>query len=149
VRFDNNHPEIDMSCTHTRPLASILLILTLLVSACARSVDSETVANQFIQLYFVEDNLAAAVKLASGDARVNLEQRLQQIESMGAREPARSMPSVNVALLEKQAVSADQVEYVYRVTSGVEVEGMKPITARLRLSKEGGDWRVSSFLQEE
>jgi len=138
-----------MTCTHIRHFASAVLALTLLLSGCARGVDSETVAHQFVQHYFVENNLGDAVKLASGDARVNLEKRLQQIESMGAREPARNMPSVNVALLEKQAVSPDQVEYVYRVTSGVEVEGMKPITARLRLSKEGGDWRVSSFLQEE
>jgi hypothetical protein len=138
-----------MTCVHIRHFASTVFILTLLISGCAKGVDSETVARQFVQHYFVENNLGAAVKLASGDARVKLEKRLQQIESMGVKEPVKNMPPVKVALLETQAVSADEMEYVYRVTSGVEVEGMKPITARLRLSKEGGDWRVSSFLQEE
>ena len=138
-----------MTCVHIRHFASTVFILTLLISGCAKGVDSETVARQFVQHYFVENNLGAAVKLASGDARVMLEKRLQQIESMGAREPARNMPPVKVALLETQAVSSDEMEYVYRVTSGVEVEGMKPITARLRLSKEGNLWHVSNFLQEE
>jgi hypothetical protein len=138
-----------MTCVHIRHLVSTALVLTLLISGCVRGVDSETVAHQFVQHYFVEDNLGAAVKLASGDARVKLEKRLQQIESMGAKEPVKNMPPVKVALLETQAVSADEMEYVYRVTSSVEVEGMKPITARLRLSKEGNVWHVSNFLQEE
>ena len=138
-----------MSHTHSRPLASTLLILTLLISACARSVDSETVAHQFVQRYFVEDNLADAVKLASGDARVKLEKRLQQIESMDVKEPVKNKPVVNVALMETKSVSPDAMLYVYRVTSGTDVEGMKPVTARLQLSKEGNVWRVSDFLQEE
>jgi hypothetical protein len=138
-----------MICTRIRPLASILLMLTLLISACARSVDSDTVAHQFVQLYFVEDNLAAAVKLASGDARVNLEQRLQQIESMGVKEPVKNEPHVNVVLVETKYVSPDEMMYVYRVTSSADVEGMKPVTARLLLSKEGNVWHVSNFLQEE
>jgi hypothetical protein len=138
-----------MTCVHIRPFASTVLILTLLISGCARSVDSEKVAQQFVQHYFVENNLGAAVKLASGDARVKLEKRLQQIEAMDVKEPVKNMPLVKVVLLETQAVSADEMLYVYRVTSGVEVEGMKPITARLRLSKEGSVWYVSSFHQEE
>ena len=138
-----------MTCVHIRPFASIVLILTLLISACGRNVDPGTVAHQFVQRYFVEDNLAAAVKLATGEARVKLEKRLQQIEAMGVKEPVKNVPQVKVVLLETQAVSADEMLYVYRVTSGVEVEGMKPITARLRLIKEGNVWHVSNFLQEE
>ena len=138
-----------MSCIHIRPLASTLLMLTLLLSACARSVDSEAVAHQFVQHYFVEDDLASAVKLASGEAKVNLDKRLQQIESMGTKEPVKNKPLVNVVLVETKPVSPDEVQYVYRITSGTDVEGMKPITARLRLSKEGNAWHVSDFLQEE
>ena len=138
-----------MSCPHIRSFASALLIVTLLLSGCARNDDSETIAHQFVQRYFVEDNLAAAVKLASGDARVKLENRLRQIEAMGVKEPVKNKPLVNVALLETKTVSPDEMLYVYRVTSGVEVEGMKPVTARLQLSKEGAVWHVSNFLQEE
>ena len=138
-----------MTCMNIRQFASAALVLMLLIGGCTRGVDSETVAHQFVQHYFVENDLGAAVKLASGDARVKLEKRLQQIESMSTKEPVKNMPSVNVALLKTQTVSADEVEYVYRVTSSVEVEGMKPITARLRLSKEDGVWHVSRFQQEE
>jgi hypothetical protein len=49
----------------------------------------------------------------------------------------------------EEPVSQDEMLYIYRVTSDVEVEGMQPITAKLWLSKEGNAWRVSKFVQEE
>ena len=138
-----------MSRTYIRPLALTFLLLTLLVSACVRNTDSEAVAHQFVQHYFVGDDLAAAVKLASGEAKVKLDKHLQQIESMGVKEPVKSKPLVNIVLVESKPVSQDEMLYVYRVTSGTDVEGMKPITARLSLSKEGDAWHVSDFIQEE
>ena len=68
---------------------------------------------------------------------------------MDVKEPVKNKPVVNVALMETKSVSPDAMLYVYRVTSGTDVEGMKPVTARLQLSKEGNVWRVSDFLQEE
>jgi hypothetical protein len=138
-----------MSYRHLRPFALTLLILTLLFSACARNAESKAVAQQFVQYYFVQDDLAGAAKLASGDVAATLDKRLQQIEAMGVKEPVKNSPRVNAVLVETKPVSPDEVLYVYRVTSGTDVEGMKPITARLRLSKEGNVWHVSSFIQEE
>jgi hypothetical protein len=138
-----------MTYMHIRSFASTLIILTLLLSGCAGNVDSETVAHQFIQRYFVDDDLAAAIKLASGEARVKLGKRLQQIEAMNVKEPVKNKPVVKAVLLETQPVSPDEIQYVYRVTSGTDVEGMKPITARLWLSREDNGWHVSKFRQEE
>jgi hypothetical protein len=135
--------------TKIKPFSSVLVILLLLLTACSRNVDSETVAYEFVRLYFVEDNMAEAVKLASGSARAKLEGLLREIEAVGAKEPARDKPLVKATLLEMQPASQDETLYIYRVTSDEEVEGMEPITAKLWLGKEGGAWCVSKFVQDE
>ena len=138
-----------MSYAHRKTFASTLLAMLLLLTACSQDVDSETVAYEFVRLYFVEDNMAEAVKLTTGGARTKLEGFLQEIEAAGAKEPAKDKPLVTATLLETQPVSQDEILYTYRVTSDVEVEGMEPITAKLWLSNEGNAWRVSDFVQEE
>jgi hypothetical protein len=126
-----------------------LIVIALLLTACSKDVDSETVAYDFVRLYFVEDNMAEAVKLASGSAKTKLEGFLREIEATGAKEPAKDRPLVKATMLETQPVSQDEMQYIYRVTADVEVEGMEPITAKLWLSKEGNAWRVSKFVQQE
>jgi len=138
-----------MSFARIKICASTLIIMSLLFTACSKDVDSETVAYQFVRLYFVEDDLAEAVKLTSGSAKVKLEELLQEIEAVGAKEPAKDKPLVKATQLQMQPVSQDAILYTYRVTSDIEVAGMEPITANLRLSKEGNAWRVSKFVQEE
>jgi hypothetical protein len=138
-----------MLFTQIRPFTAALIAVSLLLTACSKNVDSETVAYQFVEFYFVEDNLAEAVKLASGSAKEMLEGSLQEIEAMGAKEPARDKPLVKTVLLETQPTSEDAILYTYQVSSDAEVEGMEPITARLWLSKEGNAWRVSKFVQEQ
>jgi|GEM_PF-2783662 len=138
-----------MLCAPIKPFASVLIVVSLLLMACSKNVDSETVAYDFIRLYFVEDNLAEAVKLASGSAKARLEEFSREIEAMGTKEPAADKPLVKAELLETRSNSSDKILYIYRVTSYEEVGGMKPITARLLLSKEGKVWRVSEFVQEE
>lgn len=132
-----------------KPFAAALIVVSLLLTACSKDVDSETVAYEFVRLYFVEDNLAEAVKLASGSAKARLEGVLQETAVMDAKEQAADEPLVKAELLETQSNSSDKILYIYRVTSDVEVGGMEPITARLLLSQEGNVWRVSEFVQDE
>jgi hypothetical protein len=132
-----------------KPFAAALIVVSLLLTACSKDVDSETVAYEFVRLYFVEDNLAEAVKLASGSAKAKLEGVLQESAVMDAKEQAADEPLVKAELLETQSNSSDKILYIYRVTSDVEVGGMEPITTRLLLSQEGNVWRVSEFVQDE
>jgi len=138
-----------MSFAQIKVFASALVVMSLLLTACSKNVDSETVAYDFVRLYFVEDNMAEAAKLTGGSARAKLEGFLREIEAVSAEEPARDKPLVKATMLEMQPVSQDEMLYIYRVTSDIEVEGMEPITAKLWLSKEGNVWRVSKFVQEE
>jgi hypothetical protein len=132
-----------------KPFAAALIVVSLLLTACSKDVDSETVAYEFVRLYFVEDNLAEAVKLATGSAKAKLEGVLQETAVLDAKEQTADEPLVKAELLETQSNSSDKILYIYRVTSDVEVGGMEPITARLLLSQEGNVWRVSEFVQDE
>jgi hypothetical protein len=138
-----------MSFAQTKIFAVALIVMSLLITACSKNVDSETVAYDFVRLYFVEDNMAEAVKLASGSAKAKLEEFLREIEAVDAQQPAKDKPLVKATMLEMQPLSQDDFLYIYRVTSDVEVEGMEPITVKLWLSKEGNAWRVSKFVQGE
>ena len=132
--------------TTVRSRAAALIGIALLMTACNNIPPEATaVANQFIQAYFAEDDVAGAAKLASGAAKIKLDGVLQQIEATGLKEPAKDKPRVKVTLLETQSVSADAVGYVYRIDS--ETPGIQPITAKLRLSKDGAAWSVSEFAQ--
>lgn len=132
-----------------RTIAATIVAVSLLFTACSRNADSETVARQFVQFYFVDDDLAGAARLASGSARENLEKDLREIESVGAREPAGDGPAVTATLAETETLAPDRMLYVFRVASDVEVGVMEPVTTRLWLGKESGTWFVSRFVQEE
>lgn len=138
-----------MPYLQTKRFATALVAMSLLLTACGKNVDSETVAYNFVRLYFVEDNVAEAAKLARDNAQAKLEQTLREIKAMGAKEPAMNKPLVKATMLEMQAISQDEMVYVYRVTSDVEIQGMAPVTAKLWVSKKDSTWRVSKFTQAE
>jgi hypothetical protein len=119
--------------------------LVLLLAACAKPTAPEAVADKFVQAYFVKSDMAGAVALANGSAKAKLAAILQQIQSAGAREPAKDEPRVKATLAEQQSISAGAVGFVYRVES--DTPGIQPITATLRLTKEGNTWYVSDFSQ--
>ena len=128
-------------------LAAVVMLLPAVVYA--GHSDSEAVAERFVRLYFVEDNLAEAAKLASASARAQIDDALREIDEAKAKEPPAEKPKVKATLLEMAQTSQDGVSYLYRVASDVEVHGMAPILVRLSLSKEGGAWSVSKFAQDE
>ena len=126
-----------------RSCAAVLIGVVLLMPACTNVPPEATaVADQFIRAYFVEDNVAAAAKHTSGAAKSRLDGVLRQIEATGLKEPAKDKPRVKVTPVETQSVSADVIGYVYRRFG---TPGIQPITAKLRLSKNGNTWSVSEF----
>ena len=135
-----------LGMTTGRSCAAVLIGVVLLMAACTNVPPEATVvADQFVRAYFVEDNVAAAAKLTSGAAKSRLDGVLRQIEATGLKEPAKDKPRVKVTPVETQSVSADVIGYVYRIDS--ETPGIQPITAKLRLSKNGNTWSVSEFVQ--
>ena len=133
--------------TSNRARVAFLMAIALLIAACAKTPPPEATAaaEQFIRAYFVEDNMAGAAKLASGAAKTRLDGLLQQIEAAGVKEPPKEKPRVKVTVVEPPSMSGDSIGYVFRIDS--ETAGIQPITAKLRLVKEGGAWAVSEFSQ--
>ena len=126
-----------------RSCAAVLIGVVLLMPACTNVPPEATaVADLFVRAYFVEDNVAAAAKHTSGAAKSRLDGVLRQIEATGLKEPAKDKPRVKVTPVETQSVSADVIGYVYR---SIRAPGIQPITAKLRLSKNGNTWSVSEF----
>lgn len=138
-----------MLYSQAKVFATLLIVASLLFAGCSKDVDSETVAYQFVRLYFVEDNLAESVKLTSGSAKAQLEKTLGEIEAVGAKEPAQDKPLVEATLQEMQSISEGEMLFVYRVTTNITAAGMEPVTAKLWLSKEDNAWYVSKLDQEE
>jgi hypothetical protein len=136
-------PKMTKVARATRTLAASFVLL---LAACSEAPpEAQVVADQFMRAYFVEDNMTGATRLASGVAKAGLEGLLREIEAAGVKEPAKSKPQVKVTLVKAQPVSADVVDYVYRVDS--ETPGIEPITAKLRLNRQGNTWSVSEFVQ--
>ena len=129
-----------------RSYAGAIIGIALLIAACTDTPpEANSTADQFIRAYFADDDVAGAAKLASGAAKTSLDAALQRIEATGLKEPSEDKPRVKVTLVEKKPVSTDVIGYVYRIDS--EVSGIQPITAKLRLSKDGNTWSVSEFAQ--
>jgi hypothetical protein len=153
--FDRIEMATMLGCVHekaprammtVRSCAGICIGIVLSMAACTNTPpDATTTADQFIRAYFVGDDVAAAAKLASGAAKAGLEGVLQQIQATGLNEPSNDKPRVKVTLVERQPLSTDAIGYVYRIVS--ETPGIQPITAKLRLSKQGNAWSVSEFVQ--
>jgi hypothetical protein len=138
-----------MTFSQIKTVALAAFVMLLPAAGYSGQSDSEAVAERFVRLYFVEDNLAEAAKLTSGDARKQIDGVLREIDEMKAKEPPADKPQVQVTLLETQQSGQDGMTYVYRVASDVEVHGMAPILVELSLRKEGGTWSVSKFVQDE
>ena len=98
-----------MLLASTKSFLASLIVALLLLTACSKNVDSETVAYEFVRLYYIEDNLAEAAKLASGSARARLEEFAREIRTMDAKEPAADKPRVKATLLETEPASGSLV----------------------------------------
>ena len=91
--------------------------------------------------------MAAAVQLTSGSAQEKLGPEAQQIESEGITEPVQDKPIVQITRPETKKISPTETRYVYQVTS--DVAQIAPITAKLSLTKDGNNWTVSKFVEEQ
>ena len=138
-----------MTFTQIKAVALAAVVMLLPAVAWSGQSDSEAVAERFVRLYFVDDNLAEAAKLTSGSARAQIDSALREIDEAKAEESSADRPQVQVTLLETQQMPPDRVSYFYQVASAEQVHGMAPVLVRLWLSKEGGAWSVSKLAQEE
>jgi len=110
--------------------------------ACATPSPSREVADRFMELYYTRMSVAEAVKLSAGAARTKLEGELQAIQGVPPDAPA-DKPRVTFDLTASSNPTPSQATYTYRVTA--HTSDVSTLVAALTVTKDGEEWRVTSF----
>jgi hypothetical protein len=134
----------------TRNLSSAVLTLSLalalMVPGCSKPDESLQVADRFMTLYYVEMNVADAVNLCSGAAKVKLAGELQALQGVVPDAPS-GKPRVGFSLASETQTSPTQATYAYNVDARTSDVGK--ILASLTLANDGGHWLVITFTENE
>jgi hypothetical protein len=97
-----------------------------------------------MELYYGQSNVAEAVKLSTGAAKAKLEGELAALRGM-APVAAADKPHVGFRLSSGNAGTA-QATYAYTIDAHAAGDSL---TATVVLSGEGGQWLVTSLVENE
>jgi len=123
----------------------ILIAVMLTAGACSKNKpasDPRQVADQFMDLYYVQMNMGEARKLSGGEARKKLKAQMDAAKYVKADKPAEK-PAVKFELTASDKASATEANFTYRVTP--QTSGVRPIDVQLSLAAQKERWRVRSF----
>lgn len=144
-RPDNPNEEENMSANSRRAFL-MSLVIPFTVSACGPKNESEQVAKQFMEAYYVKMDTKAASEMSSGLAADKLKQQLALLQGV-APDSASDKPQVDVRLASTPpAGAADEASYIFEVHSNAQDIGGRKVFVKVR--QEGGKWRVSQFTEE-
>ncbi len=120
------------------------LIIPFTMTACSKGPASEQVVQQFMEDYYVKMDLKGAEALSMGLAKEKLDREIQLVggQTLGS---SAHVPTVDIALKSKDFESAEEASYIYRVIPKVHDVGERMVYVKLR--HEGGQWKVSQFLE--
>jgi len=130
-------------------LLSLVIPFTITAAAagCTKATESQKVADQFMDIYYVQISVKDALPLSSGLAKEKLNGQLQLMQGAGP-EPAADKPRVTWGLIaSKTEEKATEATYVYKVDAHVEDVGKRLVYVKLR--KEGGKWLVTQFMEDD
>ena len=127
-----------------RRMTSVRLVVSLLplLAMCTGAPESRRVADRFMELYYGQSDVAAAVKLSTGAAKAKLEGELAALQGM-APVAAADKPHVGFRLSSENAGAA-QATYVYAIDARAAGDSL---TATVVLSSDGGQWLVTSLVE--
>lgn len=125
-----------------------LCLATLCIfSACSPGEGPESVAQSFVERYYVHPDLLRAKALAHGLARAKIEDEEQLLQG-GPRPDGTAGRRVSYSLYTTRKMGEDRIFVVYDIAISVDSRVMKKrafiSTARV---KEG--WRVTNFQEED
>lgn len=130
-----------------RRILSLFLIIFFAVVACSPAEGPESVAQSFVEQYYVHPDLPKAKAMTYGLARHKIEEEQRLVRSVeGGGE--RADRDVTYNLHQTQKMGKDKIFFVYDITISVDRLVMKKratvATARV---KEG--WRVTNFEESD
>ncbi len=126
---------------------SLYLLLFLAVAACSPSQDPGSIAQRFVERYYVQPDLPGAKALAYGLAwhKIEEEQRLLETVAPGV---GRADREVSYNLHETEKVGEERIFFVYDITISVDRLVMKK-RATIATGRVEGGWRVTNFQESD
>lgn len=120
-----------------------------LFAACRTDVESSRgVAERFLDAHYVNIDLAAAEKLATGVAGKKIGEERRLVVGQEIDESTRK-PMVHYRLLEESPDGVDRLRVLYRATFSVAGAGDFDRRILLLLRREEAGWKVANFEEFE
>lgn len=130
-----------------RKLVTLCLATLVLLVACSRSDSPESVAQDFVERYYVQPNLGKAKALAHGLARHKIEKEQQLLQPM-SQAVIPGDRAVSYTLYTTRGMGEDRIFFVYDLAISVDRQTMKK-RAFISTSRVKEGWRVTNFQEED
>jgi hypothetical protein len=127
-----------------RALSLVVVVAT--VTMCGDPSKSRRAADRFLDLYYVQDQVAEAAQLCTGDAKARLDTEMQIMRGV-PRPAAGERPVPTIRRQREEIRSAGHASYVYRVQ--LASPSATRLFARLDMIEEGGRWLVAKLDEKE
>jgi hypothetical protein len=127
------------------------LALALLLAACGGMKDAASVADKFVDRYYVESDQDAALPLATGIAAMRLQDELKLTREARQGNPGMQLRPVRVYYKRKALTGGgDEREADYELDIRPQGGGDLQRGAHLTLARQqDGTWRVSQFSETQ
>ncbi len=133
-------------CREMRKVAKVvgLCMTTIFTSAaCAPASGPESIAQSFVERYYVKPDLPKAKALAYGLARQKIEEEEQLLQAVTGPTGAGDR-GVSYSLHATRKIGDDRIFFVYNITISVDRQVMKK-RATIAAGRTEGGWRVTNF----
>lgn len=130
-----------------RKLVTLCLATLVLLVACSRSDSPESVAQDFVERYYVQPNLEKAKALAHGLARHKIEKEQQLLQPM-SQSVIPGDRAVSYSLHATRGMGEDRIFFVYDLAISVDRQTMKK-RAFISTTRVKEGWRVTNFQEED
>ena len=137
-----------MKVSSTRlALRFVCCVLLLVTSGCSAHSPSEETARLFLDQYLVAADQKAAIELATGRARVELQKEIDLLASVEEREQMllELSPRVHFEKVYEKYRSGGDVAYLFKVEIDRQGVSLEPRDVFLLVGETEVGWRIKSF----
>lgn len=122
------------------------LVVPFAVVSCTQTSESEKIARDFIQSYYVQMDLNHVLPYTEGLARDRIK---SQIDLLGGQMPgaAAQIPTVDYKLLSQSSEGSEAMSYIFLITPKVSDIGKRKVYVKLR--QDGKNWKVSQYTEDD
>jgi hypothetical protein len=128
-------------------MIGLWLTTGLILGACSSAEGPESVAQGFVERYYVRPDLPKAKALAQGLARRKIEDEEQLLQG-GPRPDGRAGREVSFTLYTTRKMGEDRIFFVYDLAISVDRLVMKK-RAFISTTRVKEGWRVTNFQDED